>query len=84
MMPSMIWSAAFLLFPLGLVAWYSLTNWTGFQRPEFVGTKNYHQLAGDQFGSILSVTGIFAIGGAVASVSIGFVLAIFIRQRLRG
>ena len=80
----MLWSAAYLVFPLGLVIWYSFTNWSGFSTPRFTGLANYKQLAGAQFGNALRVTAIFAGGGAVATIAIAFGLSVLIQQRLRG
>jgi raffinose/stachyose/melibiose transport system permease protein len=82
--PSMLWSTAFLIFPLGLVVWYSFTDWSGFNTPQFQGLANYKQLAGPDFGNALRVTAIFAIGGAVATIGIAFGLSVLIQQRLRG
>jgi ABC-type sugar transport system permease subunit len=82
--PSMLWSTAFLIFPLGLVVWYSFTDWSGFNTPQFQGLVNYRQLASPDFGNALRVTAIFAVGGAVATIAIAFGLSVLIQQRLRG
>ncbi|MBB4934550.1 xylobiose transport system permease protein [Lipingzhangella halophila] len=46
-LPALLFFGAFALLPLVLVAYLSLTAWNGLGTPDFIGTQNWEELAGD-------------------------------------
>jgi raffinose/stachyose/melibiose transport system permease protein len=80
--PSVVWSGAYLLLPVLIVCYLSLTAWGGFDTPRFLGLGNYKTLSGPDFTSALKVTLLFAFIGGLISVVVGFTLAVVIQQRL--
>lgn len=82
--PSLGISILYLVLPVVFVIWFSLTRWTGFDVPTFIGARNYGQLVSGRFLNSLWVTLTFAVLCSVASVAIGFTLSALIRQRIPG
>jgi multiple sugar transport system permease protein/lactose/L-arabinose transport system permease protein/cellobiose transport system permease protein len=69
----------FMLVPVGVSLWLSLTRWVGLGTPQWVGLRNYRLLATDvSFQRALGNTGIFVLIAVFAVVP----LALFIAQAL--
>lgn len=86
MLPAFVMMFLFLLVPVIVVLYISLTNWTGLgEIPDPRGTQNYTRvLGGSDFYEALRVTIVYTVVAGFGSIAIGFGLAALIRQRLRG
>ena len=84
--PQLLGSAAFVLLPLGLIAWYSLHEWNVLGDTfTYVGAGNYRKLTGDpNLVPALRATGLFSVGLVVLNLGLALLLAVMLNQRLRG
>ncbi|WP_330274957.1 sugar ABC transporter permease [Lentzea sp. NBC_00516] len=84
--PALLGSLAFVLIPLGLVAWYSLNEWNVLGGTfEFIGGENYQRLLADEkLRDSLVSTAWFAAGLVVLNLSLALLLAVLLNQKLRG
>ena len=72
------------LFPAGWAALLALQEWNGFSAPEFVGTENFAQMAGDaDLLEALTHTLGYAAAFVPASLGIGLALAVGLDRRIR-
>lgn len=88
LLPAVIWTCGFTLFPLFYAVWLSLQQSRGMGRPlEFAGVRNYARLLGDErvWGSLGFTLGYAAVTVAIQMV-LGLALALLINRefRLRG
>jgi multiple sugar transport system permease protein len=76
----------FQLAPVAASLVVSLTNWSGLNKPEFLGLGNYRELftADDTFYSSLKNTVIFTIVVVVLTILIGLGLAVLCNQKVKG
>lgn len=88
LLPAVLWTVGFTLFPLGYSVWLSLQQSRGMGRPlEFVGLKGYGRLLGDdRVWGALSFTLGYAVLTVAAELVLGLVLALLVNRefRLRG
>lgn len=77
---------AFQLGPVAVSAGVSLTDWTGFNEPSFIGAENYVDLftRDDSFYASLLHTVVFTVAVVVATIAAGLGLAVLCNQRVRG
>lgn len=76
-MPSLIFMAAFTVWPVFRSIWLSLTKYKlGMSAPEFIGLKNYISLAGSSlFWKVMGNTLFFALITIVPSMVVGLVFS---------
>ncbi|MCX4555174.1 sugar ABC transporter permease [Streptomyces phaeochromogenes] len=84
--PQLIGVVLFVLIPVGLAIWYSLSDWNVFTgKQTFVGTDNYAALANDpQLPSVLGATAVFCVGVVILNIGLGLLLAVLLNRRFRG
>jgi ABC-type sugar transport system permease subunit len=83
--PIVIFFLAFVAYPLGRSVYLSLTQWSGFGTPQFVGLRNFENLLHDSiFWGALKVTAIFTAVSTVLQTVIPLLLAVLLHGRWRG
>ncbi|WP_419665228.1 carbohydrate ABC transporter permease [Streptomyces sp. 2-1] len=84
--PQLVGVVLFVLIPVGLAIWYSLSDWNVFTgKQTFVGTDNYAALANDpQLPSVLGATAVFCVGVVILNIGLGLLLAVLLNRRFRG
>jgi multiple sugar transport system permease protein len=83
--PSVVLFAIFILLPILWVLYLSFTNYTMLNAPEWIGSKNFERLWGDEiFHRAIKNTALYWIGTVVPSMVIGLVLANLLAMKLRG
>ena len=84
-MPSLIFMAAFTVWPVFRSIWLSLTKYKlGMSAPEFIGLKNYINLAGSSlFWKVMGNTLFFALITIVPSMVVGLFLATLVNRKSR-
>ncbi|MGW2288402.1 carbohydrate ABC transporter permease [Streptomyces phaeochromogenes] len=84
--PQLVGVVLFVLIPVGLAIWYSLSDWNVFTGEQtFVGTDNYAALADDpQLPSVLWATAVFCVGVVILNIGLGLLLAVLLNRRFRG
>lgn len=84
LLPSILFYAVFMIWPLLKTFYLSMTNWTGFGTLEFVGVSNFLALFKDKmFLKALNNTIYFAIVSGILSVIAGILMAwlnMFVRK----
>ncbi|MBZ9938691.1 sugar ABC transporter permease [Mesorhizobium sp. BR1-1-16] len=85
-LPAALFVAAFLLYPMVLTAWRSLTHFDGISDPTFAGLDNFRDLFADpHFLLSLRNTVIWTVAAVVFPVTLGLVFALaFSRVRWGG
>jgi ABC-type sugar transport system permease subunit len=83
--PSLILFLVFRHGPAAFSLVLSLFDWTMVDDPEYVGTANFQELAGDDvFWKALRNTALYAIYAVPPDIVIALVLAVLLNQQLRG
>lgn len=84
--PGIIGFGLFVVYPLVMSAYYSLTRWNGVTTPQFVGFQNYvYMLTQDPvFWKSVALTVIFAVISVPLSLIAGLALAVLLNRKLRG
>jgi ABC-type sugar transport system permease subunit len=83
--PIVVFFLAFVAYPLGRSVYLSLTQWSGFGSPHFVGLRNFGNLLHDSiFWTALRVTAIFTAVATVLQSVIPLLLAVLLHARWRG
>lgn len=84
--PAIIGFGLFVVYPLIMSAYYSLTRWNGVTTPQFVGLQNYiYMLTQDPvFWKSVALTVIFAVVSVPLSLIAGLALAVLLNRRLKG
>lgn len=84
--PQALGIVAFVLVPLGLIAYYSAHEWNVLAGTfRYVGTENFERLFTDpQLGGVLQATTIFSIALVIANLTLALVLALLLNRRMRG
>ena len=85
-LPSIIGFSIFVLYPLVMSAYYSLTRWDGVTDPVFVGFKNFVYIftKDPSFIPSLKATGLFALMSVPVSLIVGLLLAVLLNRNLPG
>lgn len=81
MAPALLVYAVFLIYPAGKSLYYSLTSWTGFGHPHFVGVKNYVTAltSGSSLGAI-EHNGIWSAVMVTVPTVLGLSLAVLLNR----
>lgn len=85
--PALVVLALIVVFPLGFAAWLSVHNYSLILRfdREFVGLQNFRDLLTDPLlWSSLRLTAIWTAGIVASQLLVGFVVALYLNQPLRG
>lgn len=82
--PWLIGSAVFVLLPMGMSAYYALTDYPLLEPPMFVGLKNFRDLAGDPtFWRVVKNTALYAGVSIPVFTLVALVLAGLLNSRVR-
>ncbi len=86
LLPGFIIYLVFVLVPIANTARYSLTEWTGFTDPEYIGLGNYEKLLTDEnFWNALGNNAFFVIFYTILPILLGLLLtSLMTRGNLRG
>ena len=83
--PSIIFLIGFVILPIILAFYYSLTDYDLMQAPRFAGFKNYLNLLSDtQYPQSLTNTLYFAFGTVPTGIVTSLLLAVLINRQIRG
>lgn len=83
--PSLVALALFLVLPIFLVVWLSFYEWNLLGPLEFVGLRNYEWLVTNPtLWRSIGITSLFVLLVIPAQTVIGLLLAVLMRQRVRG
>ena len=83
--PWILGTIVFLSLPVGMTAYYSITDYSLLEPPVYVGAENYTEIARDGlFWTSLRNTGIYTIGCVVFGTIVSVLIAVLLEQRLRG
>ncbi|HEY0258679.1 MAG TPA: sugar ABC transporter permease [Lacisediminihabitans sp.] len=84
--PAIIIFLAFVIFPVGLAAYYGFFRWKGFGVPtDFVGFANYVLIFADKaFHEVLLHNGFIVVLSLIIQGPIAIVLALLLNQKIRG
>jgi raffinose/stachyose/melibiose transport system permease protein len=83
--PATIFYLVYLLFPLGLTVYYSLTGYSGLGAANFIGVKNYSRLIDDPiFHTALRDTFIVLGFGLAVLLPMAFTLAVLLSGPIKG
>ena len=75
----------FILVPVVMTIWYSLTNYDLFNRSEFVGLSNFVRLFSDRlFLKSLQNTAIYSVGTIIPQLVLGLLLANALNRKMVG
>lgn len=85
MLPFLLITVIFIIYPLFDVIRYSFYNWNGIGKPKFVGLDNYIMLPSTEgFWAMAQATLIYAVGVTVFVVVAGYLLALMLDKNGRG
>lgn len=84
--PQALGIVAFVLVPLGLIAYYSAHEWNVLAGSfRFVGTENVERLFADpRLAGVLQATTVFSVGLVIANLTLALTLAVLLNRRMRG
>jgi multiple sugar transport system permease protein len=83
--PWIIGTIIFLLIPIGMSAYYALTDYSLIEKPVYIGTDNFREIASDAFfWKALRNTSIYTLGCVVLGSLVSVLIAVLLEQRLRG
>ncbi|MBQ2991010.1 MAG: sugar ABC transporter permease [Clostridia bacterium] len=77
LIPMLVFTSVFILYPLFRVIYYSFFSWNGIGRARFVGLDNYMMLPDTEgFWQMVKATIVYAAGVTVLTVAAGYVVAL--------
>jgi multiple sugar transport system permease protein len=83
--PWIVGTLVFLVVPVTMSAYYSLTDYSLLEPPVWVGMENYSEMARDAvFWASLRNTGVYALGCVILGSLVSVLVAVLLEQRLRG
>jgi multiple sugar transport system permease protein len=83
--PWLIGCMVFLLWPMAMSIYYSLTDYALVDSPVWVGLDNYHELLGDRLLLVaMRNTGLYALLAVTLSTCVSVLIAVLLEQKLRG
>ncbi len=83
--PWILGTIVFLLIPVAMSGYYSLTDYTLIEKPVYVGADNYKEIASDAlFWKSLKNTAVYTLGCVVLGSIVSVLIAVLLEQRLRG
>lgn len=85
LMPCVIALVIVVFIPLIVGIWYSFTDWTGINTPQFIGLKNYSKLASDKlFWNSLWFSTKYSVVSVILINAVGLALALLVTRNFRG
>jgi ABC-type sugar transport system permease subunit len=85
LVPIVVFFAVFVAYPFGRSVYYSLTDWSGFGKPRFVGLGNFSDLARDPvFWKALRNTLVFTVVTTALQTVVPLLVAVLLNGRWRG
>ncbi len=83
--PWIIGTLVFLLIPVGLSAYYALTDYSLIEKPVYIGLDNFREVASDAlFWKAIKNTTVYTLGCVVFGSIVSVLIAVLLEQRLRG
>jgi raffinose/stachyose/melibiose transport system permease protein len=84
--PAIVVFLAFVIFPVGLAAYYGFYRWQGYGAPtDFVGLNNYFLIFTDpNFQGVLFHNGVILVLSLVLQGPIAIIVALLLNQKIRG
>jgi len=84
-LPMIVICVVYLFYSLGFVAYTSFTNWDTGKNMKFIGLRNYADLFTDNlFWNALKNTTVYFFFCLIFQISLGILLAVLVRSRIRG
>jgi ABC-type sugar transport system permease subunit len=85
-LPSIIGLSIFVIYPLIASVYYSLTRWTGFSAPQFIGLKNFIYMftTDPSFWPSIRATGLYVFISVPLGLVLGLLLAVLLNKHLPG
>ena len=81
-LPAYMVFTVFILIPIGIVIYYSITNFNLYSQPDFVGLKNYFNLFKDgDFHIAIRNTMVYTLGTLFPQLALGLLLAIMLYRK---
>lgn len=85
LVPMLVFTSVFILYPLFRVIYYSFFQWNGIGKARFVGLDNYKMLPSTEgFFAMVAATLEYAVGVTVLVVVLGYVVALALDMTGRG
>ncbi len=85
LVPMLVFTSVFILYPLFRVIYYSFFQWNGIGKERFVGLDNYKMLPSTEgFFAMVAATLEYAVGVTVLVVVLGYVVALALDMTGRG
>lgn len=85
LLPTIFIYILYIILPIIIATWYSLTNFSGIGVPEFIGISNYERLIGDKiFWVSLKNTFIILFITLCLLIPGGFLIALLLNEGIRG
>lgn len=82
--PALALVALFVLIPIAIAIYLSMTNWTGFTDPQWVGLRNYERLVQDaEVLRAAGLTALIAVVGTLACNALGLGIALLLNRNTR-
>jgi len=83
--PWVVGVVVFLLAPVVITGYVSLTDYSLLEKPVYVGSENYQEMARDPvFWKAVRNTGVYALSFLVLGTIVSVLIAVLLEQRLRG
>ena len=83
-LPAYLIFTIFILIPIGMVLYYSLTDFNMYQIPEFLGLKNYMKLFHDsEFLTSVGNTLLYTVVTLTIQMALGLLLAVLLYRESR-
>jgi len=84
-LPALCLYFVFTIYPFFYGAYISLSEWDGFNKPQFIGIQNYLAIFKDaNIFESLSHNAVYAIGTVSVKLTFGFLLAMILNKKLKG
>lgn len=85
LLPTLILFIVFTAYPFFHAFYVSLTRWDGFTEPVFVGLDNFRRMRNDPIvWSALRNNMVFMVFTCAIKVVLGFIMAVFLREKFKG
>lgn len=84
-LPSILVYTIYIILPIGIAFYYSLTKYSGIGEARFIGLQNYERLIKDKvFWVSLKNTGIMFVMAFVLLLTLSFLLALLLNSKIKG
>lgn len=85
-LPGIIGFLFFVAYPLLMSVYYSMTEWSGFNRPKFIGLDNFKYMffTDPSFGQSVKLTVLYAVFSVPLGLLFGLFLAMLLNNKMKG